>query len=171
MLVIDLFLGEVTRPHDDLEVAVLRNDLPVVRSHLERISGFEVYAVGDGEVRRLPAGEELPPDRHQTWVLDVEAQRWRIDVMSDPGDADTWVFRRDHAVRAPRKDMVRRTADGIPYLAPAGALLYKAKACRPKDVADLESCLPQLEAGDRAWLAEALAAVHPSHEWLARFDG
>src|SRR5437660_1685859 len=49
--------------------------------------------------------------------------------MIEPGDAEWWVYRRDDRVRAPRVEMVARTGDGIPYLLPHGALLYKAKSC------------------------------------------
>ena len=45
---IDLFLGEVTRPHHDLEIAVQREDLAAIRGHLR---GFVFFAVGDGAVR------------------------------------------------------------------------------------------------------------------------
>lgn len=162
---IDLFLGEQTRPHDDLEVAVLRGDLHAVRRLLD---GFELYSVGDGVVRRLPVGRSPRAGNHQNWVLDPAARRWRADVMLEPGDHETWVFRRDPAITADRRTMQRRTADGVPYLAPAGVLLFKAKAARPKDEADLEACLPRLAAAERAWLSSALRVVHPGHPWIER---
>lgn len=44
---IDLFLGEQTRAHEDLEIAVLRRDHPAVRAHL---APLELRSVGDGEI-------------------------------------------------------------------------------------------------------------------------
>lgn len=162
---IDLFLGHQSRPHDDLEIAVLRPDFGAVRRAL---AACELFMVGDGEVRRLPTDAQPPLDKHQNWVLDVDAQAWRMDVMLEPGDADTWVFRRDPSVRPPRSFMIDRKEDGIPCLGAHGALLYKAKAARPKDEADFSACLPHLAPEAQAWLAVALDQVHPGHPWRAR---
>lgn len=162
---IDCFLGRETRPHEDLEIAVLAPQWPVVRAALE---GLVLHAVADGAVRRLGPGEALPPTVHQSWALDVVAERWRVDVMVEPGDADTWVYRRDPSLTAPRSFMVGRTDDGIPHLLPHGALLFKAKAVRSKDDADLASVLPELGTEERAWLRAALRRFHPAHVWLDR---
>jgi hypothetical protein len=162
---IDLFLGAQTREHEDLEIAILREHFSQVRHTL---SGFVFHVVGDGEVRRLPDAVEPPRDKHQNWVLDTTAMAWRVDVMLEPGYPSTWVFRKDEAIRAPRPFMVQRTSDGIPFLGPHGALLYKAKAARPKDEADLARCLPRLADDQRAWLAAALERAHPGHPWLDR---
>ena len=63
-----------------------------------------------------------------------------------------------------RSSSVRRT--GFPICAPEVVLLFKAKATRPKDEADFAGVLPMLGGGQRAWLGEALARVHPGHAWL-----
>ena len=47
---IDLFLGEQTRAHGDLEISIPRSAFPEVRGCL---SEFQLYVVGDGEVRAL----------------------------------------------------------------------------------------------------------------------
>jgi hypothetical protein len=57
--------------------------------------------------------------------------------------------------------------DGVPFLRPHGALLYTAKALRPKDAADFANCVETLDAPSRASLRTALAIVHPGHQWLA----
>lgn len=160
---IDLFLGRSTRPHEDLEIAILRADLPAVRTALHPL---ELFSVGNGEVRALAADEAPPRHKHQNWVLDREANAWRADVMLEPGDPTTWVFRRDESIQAERSFMVQRTPDGVPFLAPHGVLLFKAKAARAKDEADLANCLDHLEEPSRTWLAEALHQVHPGHPWI-----
>jgi len=132
------------------------------------LDGFVFHVVGEGEVRRLPDMVDPPRDKHQNWVLDVAANAWRVDVMLEPGDPSTWVFRKDEAVRAPRSFMVQDTTDGIPFLGPHGVLLYKAKAARPKDEADLAACLPRLAHDQRVWLTTALERVHPGHPWIDR---
>lgn len=101
-------------------------------------------------------------------MLDVEAQVWRLDVMFVLGDVDTWRFRRDRSISAPRSSMIGRDGRGVPYLAPQGILLYKAKAARGKDEADLETCLPRMSSDARAWLRQALEHAHPGHAWIVR---
>jgi Aminoglycoside-2''-adenylyltransferase len=161
---IDLFLGQETRPHEDVEIAVPRRDFSEIRAQL---AGFALHVVGDGEVRALAPGEVPPAERHQTWVLDPSANAWRLDVMLEPGDAATWVFRRDESIRRPRQHMLGVSRVGIPYLRPEGALLYKAKATREKDEADFAAALPRLEPSGRAWLRGALERMHPQHAWIS----
>ena len=155
---IDLWLGRETRAHDDLEIAILRDDFAAIRRHLH---AFDLHSVGDGEVCRLAPHDAPPADKHQNWVHDCAANAWRMDIMMEPGDAQTWVFRRDPSIRAPRNRMIG-ARDGVRFLKPEGALLYKAKAARPKDEADFAVCLPHLDGTARAWLREALARAHPT---------
>jgi hypothetical protein len=157
---IDLFLGERTRPHDDLEIAVAATDFPAVRAAL---AGHEFDVVGDG--RRWPLDAAAFQRHHQTWVRDA-AGVYRLDVFREPHDGDVWICRRDETLRRPYAEIVRRTPDGIPYLVPEIVLLFKAKAARPKDRADLAAALPALGPVRRAWLRRWLARVHPGHEWL-----
>jgi hypothetical protein len=160
---IDLFLGAATRPHVDLEIAILRADLPAVRAHLDELV---FHAVGDGSVQRLGVDEPAPPDRHQHWGLDERAGAWRVDVMVEPGDDDWWVYRRDEQVRRQRAEMVSESNGGVPYLRPEGTLLFKAKRMSAKDDVDFEACLPSMDVTSRAWLAKALRTVHPGHPWI-----
>ena len=61
--------------------------------------------------------------------------------MREPADGDTWICRRDERIRMPYDQVIERTADGIPYGRPEIVLLFKAKAARPKDVADFLAVL------------------------------
>src|SRR5438067_1346887 len=56
--------GAAPRPHDDIDVAVLFDDLPVLR---ERLSAFHLWEAHDG-LRPLLPGEELRPEREQLWL-------------------------------------------------------------------------------------------------------
>ena len=161
---IDVWLGEQSREHEDLEIATQRAHLGAMR---QALAGTAFHSVGDGQVFRLEPDEETKVEHHQNWALDVSAQRWRVDVMLEPGDAETWVYRRDERLSAPRAFMVATSDAGVPYLRPHGALLYKAKNMRPKDQADFTTCLPRLDATERAWLLDALAHQHPVHPWCA----
>ena len=158
-----LHAGRVTREHGDLELAVVGDDYWRAREVLRDLPAYA--PVGDGTVAPLADGELPPGDSFQTWFHDGDA--WRVDVMIEPGDADTWVYRRDESVREPRSFMVGHTSDGIPYLLPHGGLLFKAKYGRAKDEADFAVAAPLLTDDQRAWLVEQLARLHPGHPWLA----
>lgn len=162
---LDLWLGRDTRRHEDLEIAIPRADFPAVRAAL---AGFDLYVVGDGETRALAADALPPADKHQNWVCEPAAQAWRMDVMLEPGDAETWVYRRRPGLSAPRAFMTGITPDGVPYLKPHGALFYKAANPRPKDEADFAVAAPLLDEAARAWLRGALERLQPDSPWIAR---
>ena len=157
---IELFVGGEPRPHDDLEIVVRRESFPAVQDALPEL---EWFVVGDGAAWPLDGAPEEP---FQTWGREGANGLWRIDVFRDRWEGDTWVCRRDPAIRRPVAEVIDRTGDGVPYLAPEVVLLFKAKAAREKDELDLERALPLLEPARRAWLADALRLVHPGHAWI-----
>ena len=160
---IDLYLGRQTREHSDLEIAIPRTAFPVLRPWL---AGFELYEAVSGTVRRLGDEEWPGTEGHQVWVCDPEVRMWRLDTFLEPGDALTWVCHRDERVRVPVKEAIRRTAEGIPYLAPECVLIAKAKHARDKDEADLTQVLPTLDGRTRIWLADSIELAHPDHRWI-----
>ena len=161
----DLALGCITRKHEDLEIAIVAADFAAMRDHLR---DYRLYAVGDGHLTLMADDRDArPPGTHQNWVLDTRAA-WRMDVMIEPGDADSWVFRRDRRLSAPRAWMVDRTTSGVPHLRLHGMLLYKAKHTREKDQLDFLRAEPSLTHDERTWLVDALDLVHPGHAWLER---
>lgn len=160
---LDLWLGKQTRPHYDLEIAVLRPDFATFRARLSR---FDFFVAADGKVFVLPSEASPGSQHHQVWVLDRSAKIWRMDILLEPGDTDTWVFRRDETIRCPRSQMIATTTEGVPYLKPEGVLLYKAKATRPKDEDDFRTCAPLMAFAARTWLKSALVRSYPSHHWI-----
>lgn len=166
---LDLWRGEQTRPHADLEICVPRALWRAVRDRLE---GHDLwYADGTGGLRRLDPEAAVPDAHRQVWVRDRAAAVWRLDVMLDPATRDTWICHRDARLTRPLTDAVAFTPDGIPYHAPELVLLLKAKHARPKDEADFAAALPLLDAAGRAWLDGALELLHPGHAWLDRVRG
>ncbi|MFE5208910.1 nucleotidyltransferase domain-containing protein [Streptomyces sp. NPDC056600] len=159
---LDLFRGERTRAHGDIEIAIPAAGFPEVR---RRFPGHVFDAVGGGRV-----WEGAPPEAlaavHQTWLREPATGDYLLDVFREPHDGDTWIYRRDERIRLPYADVVRRTPDGIPYLAPELVLLFKAGHTRPKDQADFEATVPHLTATGRAHLAALLARAHPEHPWI-----
>ncbi|MGC4107285.1 MAG: hypothetical protein QM753_13260 [Thermomicrobiales bacterium] len=160
---LDLFLGGQRREHEDLEIAVPADRFEPIAAALPDL---EFFTVGSGKAWPMAAFPEAFAAQHQTWGREREAALWRVDVMREPHDGDTWIARRDPAIRMPYANLILRTADGIPYLRPEVALLFKAKAARPKDGDDCAAVLPHLSRDARQWLRDALARVHPGHAWL-----
>lgn len=163
---VDLFAGRQTRPHGDLEIAVPAARFPEVQSRFPEFA-FDVVASGHLWEAFTPELAELT---HQTWLRDPATGRYLVDVFREPHDGATWICRRDPSIRLPYPAVVCRTPDGIPYLAPELALLFKAKAARPKDRQDFATALPLLDVARRRTLAELLARVHPGHAWLTELD-
>jgi hypothetical protein len=167
---IDLFLGEERRAHEDLEIGVPSSRFEEVA---EALRGFELFVI-TGPLEAIPlalAGDRLA-DTHQTWVREPATDAWRLDIFREPSDGDTWICRRDSAIRLPYAQLVERTDEGIPYGRADVVLLFKAK--RPdeeKNRSDFAAALPRLVAERRRWLREAIARVHPGHPWLRELDG
>lgn len=159
---LDLFRGEQTREHGDLEIAVPGDRFADIA---RRFPDCEFSVAGDGRV--VPLSEEAMREHHQTWARERATGAWRFDVFREPRDGDTWICRRDARIRRPYAQLIERDRDGIPYLAPEIVLLFKAKAARDKDHSDLRAALPLLGADRRAWLCDALDLVHPGHAWRA----
>lgn len=166
---IDLFLGRQTRPHDDVDVQVLRQHQHEIRG---LFAGWDMQAVAPAPAPRewpfyeWESGHVLRPETHDIWCRPSKTAPWAIQLMiADTWDTK-WVFRRLPEIARPITTIGCRTVDGIPYLSPDIQLLYKAKGMRPKDVADFWHALPHLDRGSRRWLQRALAIAHPDHPWL-----
>lgn len=157
---LDLFRGEQTREHHDIEIAVPADRFADVA---RRFPDCEFYVAGDGQIVRL--SDRAMREHHQTWAREQTTGAWRFDVFREPHDGDTWICRRDPRIRRPYGQLIQHDRDGIPYLAPEIVLLFKAKAPREKDNSDLQAVLPLLSAGQRSWLCEGLDLVHPGHAW------
>ncbi|HEY4388128.1 MAG TPA: aminoglycoside adenylyltransferase [Ktedonobacteraceae bacterium] len=171
---LDLFIGGQTREHDDIDVQVLRRDQQTVRT----LFGTWDVEAAQPAVRpnawpfcEWQPGMYLSPEIHDVWCRPKKTAPWALQLMiADTRDED-WIFRRDARIYRAISAIGHRTADGIPYLAPEIQLLYKAKVPRPKDEADFARTLPHLNRERRAWLAQALAIVHPGHPWLLALEG
>ncbi|MFF2750577.1 nucleotidyltransferase domain-containing protein [Kitasatospora sp. NPDC058048] len=160
---LDLFRGRRTRAHGDIEIAIPAAGFPEVRS---RFPGYVFDAAGSGRIWEDAAPEVLAAV-HQTWLRDPVTGNYLLDVFREPHDGDTWICRRDETIRLPYPDIILRTRDGIPYLAPELVLLFKAKHVRRKDQSDFDATVPHMTPAQRATLTGLLARVHPGHPWLA----
>lgn len=160
---LDLFLGDHTRVHEDLDVGILRRDFDNVVSHL---CGWDLFEAHSQTLYRLEPGERPRAEVNSVWCRRTPAERWALELMLDESQDESWVFRRLNSIRLPLDRVIRRTSEGIPYLSPEVQLLYKARHPRAKDHDDFENVLSRLGSGERAWLRDALSAIDPEHVWL-----
>jgi Aminoglycoside-2''-adenylyltransferase len=164
---IDLALGRVTRTHSDVDVADLRRDQATLPNHLGARWSFLVVVPRSGALVRRPweNGERL-----KLPLQEVHAERgsWeRVELLLQEASGGQWVYRRDARIRRPLSQIGGQSRYEIPAFAPEIALLYKAKAPRPRDVADLMASLPTLESDRLGWLRGAIELAHPDSPFLA----
>jgi hypothetical protein len=162
---LDLALGRMTRPHADIDVAVFRADQAALRTALP---GWR-FAVA--------VGGALTPWEPDVWLaLPVHEVHARppagapgpaLEILLNERQGDSWVHRRDPAVRRALARAMRDGPGGVRVLAPEVVLLYKSKAPRPADEADFRAARPLLDAEARAWLRAALLRAAPGHAWAA----
>ena len=167
---LDLYRGQPTREHSDLDVGCFRQDLPNIRAALR---GWMVCAAHDGHLSPLRPDEEPRPDVNSVWCRPADAEEWWLELLLDERQGQDWVFRRCADVRRPAHAIALTSKCGPAYLRPELQLLYKSKNRRPKDDADFDSIRPLLGQAARRWLSDALGSIEPDHPWREklRFAG
>ena len=165
----DLVLGQTTRPHGDIEIAVLRKDQLVLQRQL---SGWDVRIADVGALLVWPSGVPLPETQHALWAREPELRdAWQLEVAFERSEGTRWVYRRDARIWCELEELGLRDRRGIPYLRPEIVLLYKSKAPRAVDEADRDQLIRRLETSGCEWLAGALATIDPAHPWLESLAG
>ncbi|MEL6829566.1 MAG: amino acid transporter, partial [Pseudomonadota bacterium] len=93
---LDLWHGEQTRPHEDLEFAVLPEDASAVAAELSELAFFENRKTGFTHCtfEQTPAS-----DVWQYWGGDIEQGVWRVDMMIERGTPQTWCYKRNASLR------------------------------------------------------------------------
>ncbi|TLZ65301.1 MAG: hypothetical protein E6K16_02990 [Methanobacteriota archaeon] len=165
---LDVWLGRVTRPHEDVEIAILRDDQEEIRRHLD---GWEfdkvAHEVGGPRRERWREGERLELSVHEIHARRRGGDPRELEILLNEADGGRWTFRRDPRVFRPM-DEAGTVVAGIPVLAPEIVLLYKAKAARPRDEEDFRNALGHLTPEGQRWLLAALETAHPGHRWIPR---
>lgn len=161
---LDLYLGQVTRPHADLELAIFRDDQLHLRRHL-RAWAFEKVVGGRREIWK--ADETLTPPVHEIHARLDGPPGHAIEFLLNERTGGSWAFRRNPAVTLPLDRAILPAAAGLPILAPELVLLFKAKSPRAKAERDFRTAFPMLDAPRRRWLIEAIGRCHPGHPWVA----
>jgi len=165
---LDLFAGQPTRLHHDLDVVVPN----AAQLHLHALLSPEwrLDACVDGTYRSWDG------QAFDGFQVHARRQGWpMLDLMFGGPEEQTWVYRRDLALTLPLERARHRSTQGWPYLAPEAVLLFKAGCLgsvpRDKDLEDFQRVLPGLGSEARTWLTEALRKIHGAHPWLGPLSG
>lgn len=155
------------REHEDTDVSILSCDVPAFvefmqgRWHVWNNVGGVLHPLGD----RWPTVDD---PASQLWLRANAAAPWIVDIPLTP-DADGKWTNKFLTDQVDEVDNVTWVADdGIRYLRPEIALVYKARLRRKKDGPDFDATLPMLTAERRAWMRKSLEALVPDHPWLER---
>ena len=160
---------KVPRHHDDIDLTIFAEHLPALREHVA--GRYHLWSAGAGALRPVDDRHPDPhPEAGQVWLREHALAPWRVDCILNPSSEGRWVSRRDETHVADLDDITWVADDGVRYLNPEVALLFKAKQARPKDDADLASAWPLLSAEKRRWLRDAVRRVHPDHPWIERLS-
>lgn len=161
---IDLWLGETTRDHHDVEVVVQRQDQTALQAALGDWKMTCIDPPGS-HWRPWPLGEVLTRPTFQAKAQHLAVE---FDVFLEDVEQGAWSFRRDRGVRRPVEDLVVTTPSALRVVSPEVQLLYMARHAGPKNDHDLLVALPRLSESQRTWLRETLNRVEPHHRWLSQ---
>jgi hypothetical protein len=113
---LDLFLDAETRPHDDVDVALLRRDQAALHRLLK---GWDLRYATPEHTLSPRDGQPLALPVHGVWArrsLDPSSP-WTFEILLNEHREDRWVYRRDPAISR-ELDRLGGLRRGIPYLRP-----------------------------------------------------
>ena len=163
---ITLWLDRQSRPHGDIDIAILRSELPLLRTYLLE-SGWQLNFI-ENHQEFLWEGEPLSLPVHQIRGRRKGRRLNSLELLMNDAKSTHWHFRRDPRVSYPIEKAFVTSAGGIPIIAPEVALLYKAKyPNEKKSKHDFERTLPALGEQQQKWLKTSIEMVEPNHPWLS----
>ena len=187
---LDLFLDRPIRTHGDIDICVFEQNREAIKAYVLQ-KGWRVYEFrGQGKVRPLTPKMASDEGRNLMCVKDG-CDLVKFYPCEDEGLLYHQFFHTglkefhyleflfssvcgDSLVVDQEKGVQRELAkafllrDGIRYLAPEIALLYKASDYKnPAYQLDFEETYPHLNQEQRGWLAEGLKLLYPGgHPWM-----
>ena len=162
-----VFLGRQTRPHDDTDILVRRDDQLQVQKYLVGL-GWDLHKTQQPGLKPWPLGQFQNRPVNDIWCRRASGLPWALQIMLLDTDGDRWVFKRDPSIQGPINTLGLRTSAGVPHLRPEIQLLYKAKPeTLAKDQADFDLTIPQLPRDAQEWLLGRLEKRLPQdHAWI-----
>jgi ribosomal protein S18 acetylase RimI-like enzyme len=162
---IDLFLKKQTRPHDDIDVLIRREDQLEIQ---DLLADWDLWAADPpGTLKPWAKGEFLKKGLQDIWGRKTPKDPWQIQIMLFDTENGDWIFKRDESIRRSLESVAITTHDGLFLLAPEVQLLYKSKSLRAKDQQDFQNAIIAMSDDQKSWLKVALKSVYKEgHIWL-----
>jgi aminoglycoside-2''-adenylyltransferase len=166
---VDAWLGRQTRDHDDVDIAVFRDDERAIFDHL---AGWHLIAHDTPDADHTDPWDGRPL-KFPAHIHTHFHARFDLEFHLNERSGRDWIFSREPRVAMPLRRSIRRSAWGMPTAVPEVVVFYKAvayKDLRPRDEHDFLALLPHLTEKERRWLWEAVSLVHPGHRWLTQLS-
>ena len=162
---IDLFVGNQTREHLDIDVLILRKDQFIIKDYL---SDWLLYKTNQPGLLLWDKREFLEIGVNSIWCKKDEQSPWLMEIMFLDSEDDEWFYRREPKIREPINQIGNITKDNIPYLLPEIQILFKAKRhSEVKNEQDFQNALPLLSEQQKHWLIKSLNIEFPNgHIWI-----
>jgi len=189
---IDLYLNRATRERGDLDISVPFADcFAALDFFLEK--DWQIEGKLRGGFKTLHKISDYDEQIHYFWsfpkkakfiseYVDEDGQRRiaynrkvqheldYIEVFFDRIEDQSFIYRREPQLKRRIEDAIMER-DGVRYLAPEIALLFKSNSLTEKNQLDFDVALPSLAAEAKTWLANALLLLYGnSHRWLEQLD-
>jgi hypothetical protein len=169
---IDVWMGNPSREHEDVEICVLRSDQAALKAYC---AGWQSFTPVNDQWAAMAEGEllEFP---HCMWQLRNTSEASRTDgmppefefILNDVVDGQ-WILQPEPSIQLPIDQVYGPSPLGIPVTAPEILLLHKSwHRHRPKDEHDFQRIRDRLSAAQRTWLRDQLERVRPDDPWLPR---
>jgi len=160
-LALERFAGFSWRDHEDIDIGILRKDIPFFAGVLQK-NGFELFFAYKGELTEFDLNKKmLMENTNNLWCKQPDSELWQLDIPINEGDDLNWAYRRDPSMKIPWENVLM-DSDGVSFMVPEVQLLFKSKNIREKDRIDAEHTIPLLSHERRLWLAGNLGS---DHEW------
>lgn len=133
---------------------------------------YDLWSAGSNGIR--PVDERNPdvhPDAEQIWVREHALAPWLLDIQLNPDEQGAWVSRRDLSFVRPLDQVTWLADDGVRYIAPEIAVIFKARLARPKDEVDLRRVLPLLRPDQVRQVRAQVEHEGSAHPWTPLLSG
>lgn len=171
-IALDLHLGRVLRPHEDIDIAVCRSDQSQ-RTLMNLLKTWRLDASLSGIYHAWT--EPLQFEKgHQVHARHTDLPSvMMLDLLFTDLSNNQWHFRRHPSITRPLDQARLMSKQGLPYLAPEIVLLFKSNKIgetdsQGKDAQDFEKFWPILSQEAKNWLYMALSEINIAHPWLLK---
>lgn len=155
---VDAWLGQVTRAHEDIDIAVFRDDQSLIYLQLAPTWRLVAHESNDADHQISWDGHDLAPWSH-LHAAETTGPKRELHL-SERGEGawllGRWTSTGDRTASLPQHRFALPSSIGIAVMAPEAIAFYKAVGQRrPRDEQDLERLMALLTREQRAWLETA----------------